>query len=279
MQFSDTIGLVAGERFAVGTSTLANYTDRPARIEGGVIMICRRGSARMSVDVHGFTMREGSAVVTLPGKILTLEKADDDFCVEYLIFSRELFEEASFRMDLTFFRFLAENPFCQHDEVSIERFNRWFGSIRQLYEDRSHTFRDTIMKNQLQNVFLHIYDSLRRHDVALNEDHTGRQSELFHKYVSLVREHFRTQHNVSFYAGQMCITTRYLSTIVRNVSGESPKDVIDRMMVLEMKLLLRSTGLSIQEIASRLHFPDQSYMGRYFRKHTGESPSEYRNKR
>ena len=55
------------------------------------------------------------------------------------------------------------------------------------------------------------------------------------------------------------------------------KEFIDRSVVLEIKMLLGSTELSVQEIAYRLHFPDQSYLGRFFKKHTGVSPTEFRN--
>ena len=279
MQFTETIALAAGERFAVGHSSMTAYIDRPERIDVGMIMICRKGSALLTLDVRAFNLSRGVEMVILPGKILAVDNASDDFEVEYFIFSRDMFEEASFRLDLSFLKFLAENPYYKHNEASIERFDRWMVSIQRMYEDREHTFRDTIMRNLLQNVFLNIYDAVRRNNLAASDEYTGRQGELFHRYMTLVREHFREQHNVAYYAAQMCITTRYLSTIVRNVAGESPKDVIDRMIVLELKVLLRSTNMAVQEIAAQMHFPDQSYMGRYFRKHTGLAPTEYRNKR
>lgn len=279
MCIKNSITLAEGERFAVGRSTLTDYIDHPSRIDCGIIMICRSGSANVSIDVLSLTLNAGSEAVVLPGKIVAANNVTEDFTVEYVVFSRELFDEASFRMDLAFFKFLAENPLHRHNEQTLNRFDRWIASIERIYEDRDHMFRDTIVRNLLQNVFLTIYDSLKRRAVTLSDDFKGRQGELFHKYMTLVRENFREHHNVSFYAEQLCITTRYLSTIVRSVAGESPKDIIDHMIVLEAKVLLRSTNMSIQEIALRLHFPDQSYLGRYFRKHTGESPSEYRNKR
>ena len=279
MQISETISLAYGERFAVGRSTMAAYIDQPERIDVGMIMICRKGNARLTLDVRAYGLSAGTEMVILPGKILALDSVSDDFEVEYFIFTRDMFEEASYRLDLAFLKFMAENPYYQHNPVTLERFDRWLASIQRMYEDREHIFRDTIMRNLLQNVFLNIYDAVRRREVNMTDDYSDRQGELFHRYMTLVRENFREQHNVSYYASRMCITTRYLSTIVRNVAGESPKDVIDRMIVLELKVMLRSTNMAIQEIAAQMHFPDQSYMGRYFRKHTGMAPTEYRNKK
>lgn len=280
MQYSDIILLGPGEKFSVGESSMKAYTDRPERVSGGAIMVCRRGRARFTINMRNFDVVPDTDINLLPDSVVMLSEASDDFLVEYFVYSRELFEEATFRLDHYFFKFLAENAVYRHtDDVSIRGMNVWLERQAALYADRGHIFRDTITRNRLQNVFLDIYDHIKRSHMLGGCDSPNRREELFQRYLSLVRDNFRERHNVSYYAERMCITTRYLSSIVRNASGESPKDIIDRMIMLEMKLLLRSTNMSIQEIAGHLHFPDQSYMGRYFRKHAGESPSEYRTRK
>ena len=108
---------------------------------------------------------------------------------------------------------------------------------------------------------------------------TNRQTELFHRFVALVHEHCTVEREVAFYADRLCISTRYLSTIVRNIAHRSAKELIDAAAVLEIKMLLQTTDLSVQEIAYRLRFPDQSYLGRYFRKHAGVSPTDFRSQK
>ena len=83
----------------------------------------------------------------------------------------------------------------------------------------------------------------------------------------------------SFYADELCITTRYLSTVVQRMTGVTPKDIIDTRCIQEIKMLLCTTNDSIQEIAFRLNFPDQSFCARYFKRNTGMSPVEYRKSR
>lgn len=69
----------------------------------------------------------------------------------------------------------------------------------------------------------------------------------------------------------------YLSTVIQNVTNTTAKSIIDKHVILEIKVLLKSTNLSVQEISNQLCFPDQSFFGRYFKKHTGLSPLQYRN--
>lgn len=71
-----------------------------------------------------------------------------------------------------------------------------------------------------------------------------------------------------FYADQLCISTRYLSAITKQVAEDSAKEIIDENLILELKMALQSTGMSLKEIADKYRFPDQSFFGRYFKKHT-----------
>lgn len=276
MPISDSINLADGEPFAVGISTMKAYFDRPARIAGGIFMICRSGTARMTVNMRDFDISEGSGIDLLPDSIVMLQSAGDDFTVEYFVYSRELYEEATFRIDHSFLQFLSDNVVYRHTPKTLQSMDLWMRQQAAMYADREHMFRYTITRNRLQNVFLDIYDHVKREKRIYEDEAPNRQAALFRIYMALVHENFRSQHNVAFYAERMCITTRYLSAIVRNISGSSPKGIIDRIIMLELKCLLRTTNMSIQEISVALHFPDQSYMGRYFRKHTGISPSEYR---
>lgn len=69
----------------------------------------------------------------------------------------------------------------------------------------------------------------------------------------------------------------YLASVTRTLTGETPKETIDKWIVHEIKLMLMFSDLTLQQIADRMHFPDQSYLGRYFKRHTGSSPVAFRN--
>ena len=82
--------------------------------------------------------------------------------------------------------------------------------------------------------------------------------------------------SVSYYADKMFLTAKHLSTVVKEISGKTAGEWIDSLVVLEAKALLKSSEMSIQEIADELHFANQSFFGKYFKHHTGMSPKEYR---
>ena len=91
-----------------------------------------------------------------------------------------------------------------------------------------------------------------------------------------MKDNFRHERRVSWYGEQLCITPKYLSETVKQVSRRTPNEWIDYFVVLEIRVLLKSSTLSIKEIAESLHFPNQSFLGKFFKEHVGVSPSKYR---
>lgn len=267
------------EQFVVGESDFSFFGNYASRCEGGAILFCRSGSATASVNQYQGEMRRNTLVLLLPGSILLLTDRTEDFRVTYCAFSRDLFSEAAFRLEPAFFHALRERPISYPPERIVEGAAIWFQMAAYTYRDRGNMFRNTIIRNRLQNVLLETYDKMQR--FAAKQEHlpesTTRQMDLFQRFVALVHDRCNKEREVAYYAEKLFISTRYLSTIVRNVAHSTAKEFIDRSVILEIKMMLQSSELSVQEIAYRLHFPDQSYLGRYFKKHTGESPTEYRN--
>jgi len=105
-----------------------------------------------------------------------------------------------------------------------------------------------------------------------------RSIDLYNLFVSLVAEHYRNAHDVSFYADKLFITTRYLSQITDNVVGKSPKQIIADYLMSEAKSYLDTTRLTVQQIADKLGFSSQALFCKFFKAQEKTSPSEYRNR-
>ncbi len=268
------------EPFAVGTSDFALFGTRTVHCDDGAILFCLAGSAEATVDQYNGTIRRNTIVLLLPDTLMKLDRRTDDFRMVYCRFTKELFLEIAGRFDPAFFCILKERPMSDLPESIVEGMEYWFQLVEYTYHDRENLFRDIIIRNRLQNLFLESYDKVQRFSARYQEHREAelstRQSELFRRFIALVKEYSFRERGVPFYADKLCISTRYLAAVVRNTTHEPVKAHIDRAVVFEIKSLLQSTDLSVQEIAYRLHFPDQSYLGRYFKKHTGQSPSAFR---
>lgn len=263
----------------MGESDLGGLLDTPYKIEQGVILYCCSGTANISVDLNKWDIVQNTVISLIPETILTLNQGSDNFKVQYIAFSTTVFQEAVFRLDPSFFRFIKDRPCHTHPAGEKETVDAIIRLFWLVYHDRDNLYRDIIVKNQLQCFFLNMYDKTRHTFSSHQRNGYNRAEEIFHKFINCIHAHYIDQKDVSFYANELCISPRYLSTIARQVMGESAKTVIDQHIILEIKVMLRTTEMTVQEITNRLNFPSQSYLGRYFKKHTGESPIEYRIKR
>ena len=101
-------------------------------------------------------------------------------------------------------------------------------------------------------------------------------TDIFNRFIQLVNSHVRQKHKIGYYADRMCLTQRYLGSVVHEVSGASAKEWIDRALVTEAKVVLKHSDKSVAQIAEDLHFPSPSFFSKYFRRLTGLTPAEYR---
>ncbi len=116
-------------------------------------------------------------------------------------------------------------------------------------------------------------------EVAIKSNrHPKRYMDLYKQFVQLLPLHYIEHHDVGFYAGELNITTTYLSRIIRQMTGRTVIDHIERMLLIEAMWLLNSTTLSIAQIAERLHFAESTTFSRFFRRLKGISPNNYRNR-
>ena len=122
---------------------------------------------------------------------------------------------------------------------------------------------------------------MKNHSLSENEPKpeirkpVGRKEQIFKDFLTLLEQHFTQERSISFYADRMCLTPKYLSTIVKEVSGKHGMQWIDEYVALEAKALLREGSMSVKQVSDKLNFPSQSMFGRFFKKMTGYSPKQY----
>lgn len=271
------ISMPEGEQFVVTDPDWQKARlNHPVRFGFGIMFLCRQGTADLSINLRLFHLIPGTQVFLMPGMTTILHTKSDDFHASCFAFSTQMFDEASYRFDLPFFRFLGDHPVSHHEADTFEPLCLWFRIMRHTYEDHENMFRNPIARNRLQNMFMEYYDRIQRQELHAPVRTPDRQTDLCRRFFNLVGEHCRTEHHVEWYADQLCVTTRYLSAITREAVHMSPKEIIDRLLMLEIRILLDTTDKTVQEIADATGFRDQTYLSRYFRRQTGQSISEYR---
>ncbi|MCD8072783.1 MAG: helix-turn-helix transcriptional regulator, partial [Alistipes sp.] len=235
-----------------------------------------RGQAEIGVDVLKYNIGPGQALLLLPGSILTLHRTSGRFGSRYLYMSDRVFKEATYKVDRDFFMFIKGSPVIGLDMGTLGFVDKWFSLARHVIDGDNHRFREEIIGNLLQCLFL---ESNHRMEgfFGRNKTKSNRQEELFRQFMVMVKQQCRRFCEVEYYADQLCISPWYLSFICSNSANNlPPKKIIDLQAILEIKIMLETTGEPLQKIAERMNFPDQSYFGRFFKRYSGQSPLSYR---
>ncbi len=147
--------------------------------------------------------------------------------------------------------------------------------LEKYIADKAHFYHEQRIKNELGIWIMELNYSLWKRHGGEGENVPGYHT-LKERFRHLLHQHCKEQHEVSFYAAQLCVTPDYLSKVMRDFSGRSAAKWINHALVTEAKILLRKPDITLLKITEILHFSDQSAFGKFFKKHTGLSPVNYR---
>lgn len=139
----------------------------------------------------------------------------------------------------------------------------------------THPYGKEMLYHTFFNFMYEMAAQAQKYTRVLNQQLT-RKEDLTMRFAGLVNKHYKSQRSVQHYANLLHVTAKYLTETVKEISGKNAGEIIDDFVMLEAKVLLENPDLSIAQIAEELHFSDQSFFGKFFKRHTGISPKSYR---
>ena len=234
------------------------------------------GSATLKIDMEEYVLSGPINTIKLaPGQIVSIEQKSDDFDAIVMLMSKRFVENLMVYMNGSIpLRFGKNVSIIEHCNLEEDYFsNIFFNAIRRILQDKDNPYRLQVVQHVIMAIF---YSSTKVRDAVENEPARSNADVLTKKFLTLVKEHFRKERQLQFYADTLCITPRYLSRVVKESSGSSAAEWIERCVVLEARALLKSTNMTVQQISDELNFPSQTFFGKYFKRHVGMSPKEYR---
>lgn len=265
------------ERATLSLTTLSRWRTEPTIIDCGAIILCRSGNATMTIGFKDWELHEGAVITLFPNDVVLLRQVSDDFEVEMLQFDRDLLREASVQFEQTVYSLLRADR-CRRDRVVVTRIiENMFSLLKVYFTQRDCTCLDELVLYQLKAFFIGFYDwIIRNPEERLPEEGSPRTRALFNKFMECLEENYKHSREVLYYAHSLNITSKYLNTIVRRLTHQTAKAIIDQYVVMQLKLVLKTTTLTIREIAWDYHFSDDSFFCRYFKHHCRVSPQAYR---
>lgn len=257
------------------TGSLGRLYHYPQRINGCLFILCLRGECEISVHLAEHKIQKNNIVTILPDTFIHVHRQSSD-CQLYIVgFGKELLNGANlFSSTMNYLSSLIESPVVPLQPEVTDLFKDYFMLLIKMGRLKNVNPNQELTSTILLTI-LHGIGSIHQ-NINISTRTFSRGEEILKRLVQHIIKHYTKERSVSFYADLLHISPQHLSTTVNKVTGKTVTDIIAKLVITDAEAKLKSTDLTIQEIAYSLNFPDISFFGKYFKRYTGMSPKQYR---
>ena len=248
------------------------WANEPRKLQRAAIVLCTSGSCRIKINLEEHEIKAPQLVTLMPGQIFELLSDMNDLEGYVISLSKRFIDMINLPGWQHQYMKMYNNPITDINEEMLNSLRIFYAILYRAAKNDKNPFRQQIIENLISVFYYGGVSSLN----SESESNLKYKNHIVANFLELVQQHYREERLIQYYAGRLCITPKYLSKLVKDHTGRAATDWIEQHVILEARAMLQSTDLSIQQIATTLNFPNQSFFGKYFKRATGVSPKQYR---
>ena len=274
---------IMGECIAANSASEMEIFRFPSRLNALIIGVGTEGETSLTSNLQEFRLKKDSLFIFSPKHILQVQ-SNNRFKAHLIVIAPDFLKRINIdtkRMTPLFLQF-GSLPCMELTHAESQSLRSFISMVDQELQTSETDFSSEIIGGLIAATIYKVGDILTHYLTEHPEVDSpihNRAEEYFRQFTELLGEHYKHERSVGFYARQLCITPKYLTTLIKRISGKSVSEWIDNYVILEAKTLLKYSNMSVQEIAYYLNFPNQSFFGSYFKRNAGMSPSQYKAKK
>ena len=266
--------------FATTQSSLQQFVQHVYQLQHTSIFYCISGEAIFTIDGNKYRFTPGQIIICPMESNILLLDITSDFSARLLGLSKHIWLAArsSFSPEVmqTMERAIHQG---NNSILEIEFINNIFRQIDIIDKEAANNENIEYCRENIilaVNTLLLYVQRISKHSMMPQKSNADNQDKQFYDFRTLLGNNFRENRSVQYYADQLKVSTRQLNSICQRASGQNAKEIIDHYTIIELQVALMYSHKSFQELVNEFKFPDQSYLNRYFKRHTGYSLSEFR---
>lgn len=251
------------------------YFQHPCRLNLMLISLIEQGSIGGKADLLSFQTSEPSLIFLFPDELIEYSEASKDLRIKVIAMSESFSKSLSTNESFSAFFRLKSNPVVKLQNDDLEFAKEYFQLI-SIINSSNNEGRFSALKHLFTSFFYTVshFDGYLE-VVSVEKNQREQLFERFHKELTI---HYKDSMEVQYYADKLCMAPKYMARIIKDVSGKPAKQWIDEYVILEAKsLMLNDAGMTLLEISEEMGFPNQSFFTQFFKKHTGLTPSQFKN--
>ena len=257
---------------------LMSVTDYPIRLNRiTFIAFCTEGFIKFNLGLKNMMLSKNQLCIILQDQIIQTTEVSPDFKAGFMVVKRNFFNSQNhFIETINLHNNLIKQPYFDLSEKEMQEYIQIFNRIKEKIADTNHTYCTQIIQSYFQITFYNIYHLIATRQNSSEKEVQNNNTAIYERFIKTVEEHYRKEHSVKFYADVLCLTPKYLSSVIYEVSGKHASDWIHEYIMLEAKALLKSTNMNFKNISDILYFCTPSHFGRFFKRYAGFTPKEYK---
>lgn len=261
----------------ISEDILSLYTNFPCRLKAEIFVLCMQGNIEATINLTRYNVKPFDFITILPGSILQIHKVQGELCIYFMGYSSNFIEHAKIvKSTLDVLYTIKENPIISLAQEPAKLMESYFSLLIKTYSFCREKISPEIITHLLSGMLLGLGALYK--DKISPKPNLAKNEQIAKEFGQLVMQNYMKERNVSSYAKKMGITPAHLCTTVKQVTGKTCVEIISTMVVMDAKAQLKSTNLSIHDIAYSLNFTNMSFFGKYFKRYVGVGPLEYRNR-
>lgn len=252
------------------------YTNFPCRLKAEIFVFCMEGEIEASIDLNRISVKAFDFITILPGSIFQIHKVPSDLKIYFMGFSSSFLGQANMlknTMDIIYR--IKERPVISLREKAAYLMKEYFELLIKTYAFVDMKVGDEIANHLFSGI--HIAANAMYRDKFQTKSSLSKSEQISKEFGQLVIQNYSKERTVAWYAHELNITHAHLCTTVKQITGKTCIEIISDMVIMDAKSQLKSSNLSIRDIAYSLNFTNMSFFGKYFKRHVGIGPQEYRN--
>ena len=268
--------------FATIKSSLQQFVQHAYQLQFTSIFWCHSGEALFTIDGQKHRFTPNQIIICPRGSNILLLDISSDFSALLLGLSKHIWLASRSKFSPEEMQSIERRPYRggntsleQEFVHNIFRQIDLMGTFINEEPDNAEFCRKNVILS-VNALLLYMLEIKNKNEQPGRENITENKDKLFHNFRVMLTQKFREERSVQYYADNLNISTRHLNAICQRTSGQNAKEIIDQYTIIELQVALMYTHKSFQELVNDFHFPDQSYLNRYFKRHTGYSLSEFR---
>ncbi|MEG0646021.1 MAG: helix-turn-helix domain-containing protein [Bacteroides sp.] len=258
------------------TEDILNLYKQSCRLQAGIFAVCIEGSMKATINLIDYEIKENDLITLLPGSIIQFREKTERVRLSFAGFSSGCIGRVNLiKLLLGAFQKITEYPVLSLNKEVAGYFKDYFALLTRLAYNEEIVLIPELTEASLNSVLAATRMVYKNY--SQQERKSSRKEEICKELVQAVTQHYTTERKAQFYADTLGISLQHLSTTIKLVTGKNVLDIIAYIVIMDAKAKLKSTRMTIQEVAFSLNFPSASFFGKYFRRYVGMTPLEFRN--